>query len=161
MKEDDVAYLSGVVDSIGRFRVEIEEDDEYKTGYTMKPVFKMNRSDPETVVFGMLEEYCSEQSVGWEIKDLQSTMSFVVSGAEDLDKFFSPLAPYIIQKNELLGIFMGEIVMPVAEGKHHSKQGFYEIVKSMNEMYRNDPSINRWKYETSFFSNKWRDEIET
>ncbi|QRD99702.1 endonuclease domain protein [Halorubrum virus VOLN27B] len=161
MKETDVAYLSGVVDSIGRFRVEIEEDDEYKIGYTMEPTFKLNRSDPETVVFGMLEEYCSEKGIRWEIKDLQSTMSFVVSGADDLDSFFSPLAPYIIQKNELLSIFMGEIVVPVSEGKHLSKQGFYEIVKAMNELYRNDPSINRWKYETATFSNKWRDEIET
>jgi len=161
MKEDDVAYLSGVVDSIGRLRVEIEEDDEYKTGYTMKPVFKINRTEPETVVFGMFEDYCMDRDVRWKINEQGSSLTFEVSEPESLDAFFGPLAPYIVQKNELLSIFMGEIVPAVAEGEHHTKQGFYEIVKKMNEMYRNDPSITTWKYETSFFSNKWRDEIET
>lgn len=160
MKEDDVAYIAGVVDSLGRFRVEISEDDDFKIGYKLEPYVQISRSDPQTAVFGLFEEYCSEQGVRWEIKDSGTTMLFKISDAESIERFYGPLAPYLIQQSELASIFMGEILPAYQEKDYLTKQGFYEMVELTNELYRNDPSINKWKYEPEFFSEKWRDEIE-
>lgn len=161
MKEDEVAYLAGVVDSIGQFRVKIKEDDSYKLGYEMAPRFKLNRSEPETVVFGMFEDYCHDQGVRYNYNDTGTTMEFYLTEPDNIHRFLEPMFPYIVQKHEVLSIFVDEILPAYAQGEHQSKQGFYEIVKAMNEMYREDPSIHNWKYETAKFSNKWRDEIET
>jgi hypothetical protein len=161
MKEEDVAYIAGVVDSIGLFRVNIEEDSEYKTGYNMTPVLRIHRSEHETAALGLIDEYCEENHIRVQIHDKGTSIELEINKPDALRQFLEPLMPYLVQKQEIISIFMGEIVPAVEQKEHHSKQGFYEIIKRMDAMYRNDPSINKWKYKTQFFSNKWRDEIET
>lgn len=155
MKETDLSYIAGVVDSIGLFRADVREDNAMKVGFSLRPSFRINRSGSDKVVLGMIDEYCQEHGVNPRINDKGTTTQLEVRDPDELRQFFGPLEPYIIQQHEQLAVFMGELVPAVEEGKHTTKEGFIKTMDIVDKIYEKDSTVANRQYDAGHFKRKW------
>lgn len=157
MDETDVAYIAGVVDSIGLLRVKTKQDDRNKIGYTATPKLQIHRDGDDEIVIGMLDDYCAERSIKSSIEKAGNSLKLEVRGAENLRLFFNPLAPYTIQKHDRLVIMMNDVLPCFEEkGPRWTKEKFIEMMEAVDKLYEREPKMNSRKYDADFFKQKWR-----
>ena len=159
MKETEVSYIAGVVDSVGRFRANVSADQARSVGFKFQPSFEMNRSGTDEVVLGMIDEYCEQQGVRLRINEKGDTTAVKITDPDGLRRFFGPLEPLMIQKHEQLIIFMDELLPAYEDGKHETKEGFIELLEIADEIYELDSRVTNRKYTSGYFKQKWSNEL--
>lgn len=159
MKEQDVIYLAGLVDGVGSFEVNVSPHSNYATGYRFEPKIRISLHETDTAPLGLLDEYCEEVSVQYTIEEREATdtVRFVVTKPDNITRFVEPLGNYLIRKYENARILVNDILPEVQDGKHHTKQGLYELMEHVEKL-RAGTGRNP-KYDQEFFEEEWSDEL--
>lgn len=157
MKESDVIYLAGLVDGLGAFEVNVSPHDSYSTGFRFEPKIRIGLHESDTAILGMLDEYCEEQGVKYSIEERESseTLRFVVQGPNHICRFVIPFGDYLIRRYEAAHLMLNEILPAVKDGKHHSKDGFYELMEYVDELRSSVGRGREPKYTQEWFENEW------
>lgn len=159
MKESDVLYLAGVVDSIANLRVKVSEHNETRVGYQLSPRVTISRSGPAEVVIGMLDEYAIEHTVNSNIDDSGHSMTFEVVGRQSVKDFLEPIGGLLIQKHEQVELLFEEVFPALENGQHRTKQGFVEVMEVIDEVHEKESSTSKLKYTSGHFKQIWSSEL--
>lgn len=161
MEDTDVAHLAGFIDGAAVVTVEIIKHSNYKIGYSMEPVIRVQRADDEDLMFGKLAAYCDENAIRYRLdekthgkgKETAST-EFKINKPDDVRRFLEPLMDHLVSKfiqaNGLL-----QLVPEIENDTHRSEEGFYELMELVDEIRARNQGPNEEKYNQSFFADEF------
>ena len=155
MEKRDVVYLAGLFDGVGSLTVNVSESEDTKVGYQMKPKLLISLRESDTAVLGLLDEYCEEGGVQYFFKDRESddVIRFIVQKMEHIERFLQPLGKHLIRKYEDAELLVNVVLPGMKDGKHHSKEGFYELMEHVDELRVG--TGRTVKYDQEWFATKW------
>jgi hypothetical protein len=160
MDEKWLWYLSGAVDSHGRLSVSVKEVDSMAIGFQAIPriTFRIQESDSQEMVFGMLDEYAEENAVQYRIDEIphSSTSSFTVEKPNSIEQFLEPIMGGFILQKERAEIMVDEIIPKLEDGQPDTKEEFVELMEIVDRL-REKPvrSERSSKFSAEYFKNEW------
>lgn len=163
MKEHDIIYLSGLVDGVGSYEVNVSPHNNYATGFRFEPKFRMGLNESDTTILGMLDEYCEEIGVSYSIENRGTgdAIRFTIQTPCEIARFTEPFGDYLIRKYKDAEIMLNEIIPAVEDGKHTSKDGLYELMGWVDELRGDGGRGRNPKYTQEWFEEEWEGELST
>jgi len=163
VKESDVIYLAGLIDGIGSFEVNVSPHDSYATGFRFEPKLRISLHETDEAVLGLLDEYCEEVGVKYSVEKREATgaMRIVIQEPNGIINFVDPLGGYLIRNYEAAVIMLNDIIPPVKDGKHRTKQGLYELMEHVEKIRSSHGRGREPKYDQAWFEKEWKGEIST
>ncbi len=150
-------YLSGTFDTAGVITVKIQKDDRYTIGYDFQPMLTLNRMEPKTTVFGMIDEYAEEHGIKYRIEEQESGSNrLVIDDLESIKRFLEPIIGGFIQQREQAEVMLTEIIPAMEEGKHREKEGFYEMMDGVETLREASYTRKKSKYTKDYFKKEWK-----
>lgn len=149
----DVAYLAGVVDGKGNFRVTIQPNEKRNVGYSFMPQIRLGIGDSEMFI-NMIDAYCEEIDSEYFIADPSNTTEVVVSGLDAVDRFVGPLAQFFLLQREQVDA-MAEVIEGMQEDKHLSEEGIIELMEPVEVLQENRSAGRPSKYTQQYFKDEF------
>jgi hypothetical protein len=159
MEDNWLWYIAGAFDSIGTLTVSIGKNDEMAIGYQIQPMIMISRPEEKEVIFGMLDEYTTENGVKYHIEEQKSSYQMKIKDTESIKRFLEPIAPGLVQQEKEVEIMLEEIIPMIKEEKHHTKKGLVELMESVDELRESLHGRRETKYTSTHFKKKWAGEI--
>lgn len=72
-----------------------------------------------------------------------------------VEKFLKPLVGGLIEQEKQAKVMLDELIPGVKERKHETKQGFYELMRSVNTLRETIHSKQSPKYTPEYFMDEW------
>jgi len=159
MENNWLWYIAGAFDSVGTLSAKIQEDDRRSVGHQFQPKLTLSRPKSREVVFGMLDEYATESGAKYHIEEMENSLRLVINDAQSIERFLTPITPGIVQQEREVEIMLEEIIPALKEDKHTTKEGFVEIMESVDELRESVQTKGSPKYTSTHFKKKWAGEI--
>lgn len=148
------AYMTGIVDGVGSFSVQVGKDDTHSVGYTITVGFIFNRKNEAVVrvLADWLESYEIHPSIRVNRSD---SLRLEIMDREYLKKFLKLIRPFSRVKAEDVEILLEEVLPRLDAKEHTTKGGLIEFMGYVESM----PSINmkRRKYTQDYFIQEFED----
>lgn len=163
MKERDVIYLAGLIDGVGSFEVNVSPHSNYSTGFRFEPKIRIGLHESDTAVLGLLDEYCEEVGVKYQVEEREANDSqrVVIQDPDSIYRFVDPFGAYLVRRHEAAVVMLNEILPNVKDGKHKTKQGLYGLMEYVEKLRSNSGRGRDPKYTQEWFAEEWSDEIST
>jgi len=158
MEDQWLWYLAGAIDSNATISVQISKDDRLKLGYKIEPNVVYSRPKAVEQAIGMAEEYATENSVKYKIREVENSVRLKINDAESASRFLTPIIEGFVQQRERTEFFLDE-VLPVLEKNPQTKTEFLEAVAKFESLQQYPIESHTTKYSWTYFKEKWSDEI--
>lgn len=163
MEETDVAHLAGVFDAVGTITVHISKNSRYTIGYQYQAVVRMVRpKDDSDPLMGKVMAYCEENGVQYSISEKTQTNhetskshELFIKNPESIRRFLEPMMPYFVTQYDRAGIMLAEIIPRIEDGKHQTKEGFYELMRFADALRSPDRKGPEPKYTQEYFEDEF------
>lgn len=156
MEDNWLWYLVGVYDTAASFTVSITKQDDMAIGYDLHPEIHLSRPENKKIVFGMANEYCEENGVGYRMDQRPNSIEkLVIQGEYNIKDFLTPIIDGFVQQREQAEIMLDEIVPIFIEEKNFTKEGVIELMDSVDVLREKQPSRREVKYTKQYFKKEW------
>lgn len=154
-----VEYIGGIVDSQAYFTTSIHETS-YGIGYNMVPQIIIRRGGVHPAYASAVEAFCDEENLQYTSAGNIQTLYTVIDGSDAINDFAPKVGPYLIARRDELAYVHEELVPQFQADKHHTKQGFYDLLvdfQALNNSYRTRQRER--KFTPKFFEKEWGGDI--
>lgn len=154
-----VEYIGGIVDGRAYFKVAIGKSS-HGLGYSMVPQIPIRRGAVHPAYSTAVEVFCDNEKLRYNATGDMQTMHTIINGADAIGEFASVVGPYLIAKRDDLAYIHQELIPRFEAGKHHNKQGFYDLLVEFQALNTNRQTRKgSQKFTPEFFEEAWKGEI--
>lgn len=155
----DPPYISGLVDSCGKFSVQITKSRNSSIGYYMSPTVEISRSNCG-ILFQHVEQFLEAYEIEYNIRESRPghPNGISIKQPNEIRKFADAIGPYLIAEHRPAVLLIGEILPVYESGLNQSKQTFFEVMEFVEEIY--DIRGQKSKYTREYFADLWANDIE-
>lgn len=157
----DIAHLAGFIDGAGVVTVEIIKHSNYKIGYSMEPVVRVQRPDDEDLMLGKLAAYCDENAIRYRVNEVNrgkgeddSSIEFKINKPGDVEMFLEPLMDHLVSKLRQADILL-QLIPELEKDTHRTKKGFHGLMGWVDEIRSLNIGPNETKYNQEFFAEEF------
>jgi len=162
------AQVAGLLDAEGSVGSCIRADASSRLNYTQRPYVKCGQNQNGTILEELFRDYCDTFSIEVSLSKREArdavrspTVAARIYSPENIRKFLRPLLPLLREKRRQAVIMLREILPRHEERRHHTKEGFIELMRWKRELDREKPMDDEdRKYTVEYFEDLWADEIE-
>jgi hypothetical protein len=152
MHDGQIAYVAGLIDGVGSITVTVRKNDDYRTGYRLKPEIRIQRPESDAAVLGMLDEYCDEHGVKHSMYEKnEDSIRLSVTDPESIRRFLRPIVPYLISNHEPATIMLDDVLSRVEDGTSRTEDGILELMPYVERLREESRHGSGYKYDRDYF----------
>ncbi len=150
-------YLSGAVDCIGNFQVNIKKDDRVNLGYTINPRLRMSRPNEGELFYEVVDDYCEQLDITprYFENSTGSSIQMEIGNSDEIARFLDPIIPGFVQQHDRADFFLNEILPKFEEEPPQNKEEFIEVVELKSELEGYPIERGSTKYTPEYFRDEW------
>lgn len=156
-----VEWIAGVYDGACRYRPSINESKEYKIGYGMYPVARLHRSGVSQTFASLFLSFCDDYNLSYGNSSEQNKLQIVFTGSPNIRRVLDVIFPRLLVLGEVSEVLVHSILPRFDENTHHTKQGFYELLRDFDKVAEASGGPFRHReYDPAYFTDIWREQLE-
>lgn len=143
MDETDIAHLAGYVDAQGRITVHVIKNDDYSTGYELRPSVRITIPREDEALVGKFMAYCEANVVQYTWHDESgggaSSGQIDIKTPEAIRRFLRPLAPHLVATFDDASLLVEGVLPGIEEKEHHTPEGLLGILDTARPLRSGGP----------------------
>jgi hypothetical protein len=160
VNDEQIAHLAGFFDAAGNISLRVTKDEDYRLGFTLRPIVRVLRPNEEDPILGKLMEYADDEAVKYSLTEIShggggSSTGFVITDTDSIERFLEPMFEYMVTQYIRANIMLNEILPELEDGQHREKEGFVRLVSIADDIRRESASSKKVKYTEEYFREMW------
>lgn len=156
-----VEWVTGVYDGRCRYRPSIAKSNEYEIGYGMYPIARLRHAGVAPQYRSNINRFCDDYNLPYGDSSEQNTLRIVFTGPANIRRILDVLFPRLLVLAEASEALVNSILPRFDENMHHTKQGFYELLRDFDKVAEASGGPFRERdYDPAYFADQWRDELD-
>jgi hypothetical protein len=159
--------ISGLFDAEGHIIASVHAQGS-RGGHRLSPEIGLKQASEKTILDAIISRYSNIAGFHYSLYDVSDrrenrsdTEQMSVSSADGIEAFLRPLIPLLGEKRRQAKIMVNELIPAFRQQKHHTKEGFIEMMKIKERLDEQKPmSKEDRKYTVEYFKDLWADDIE-
>jgi hypothetical protein len=160
--------IAGLFDGEGCISAGAFKNGSRRLGHSFTPRVNVEQASDETILHAIASRYSSVAGFDYNIYERQTsaenesdTESLTIQAADDIEAFLRPIIPLLGEKRRQAQIMVNEFLPAYRQGKHHTKEGFIEMMKIKRRLDEQKPMGNDQRQHTvEKYQDMWADDIE-
>lgn len=153
-----LSYIAGVFDSCGGIDISVGKADRW-VGYRINVNLRISAPKYEPF-FGMLDAFCEANDIDYKLKERTDDIhQWQLTKTDDIKTFLTLTnnhLVYLVGKSDLVT----DTIFPTQEqGDTLDKQGFYNLLSTVERQLPRRQDNENVKYDTGFFEDEWEDSL--
>lgn len=147
-------YLAGALDFTTGLHARVQKSKSHSLGYTIVPTVTFVHQNKTPL--GMVDMICEQHGISTSMNQRDSgTYRLQVTGSDNIKTLLENIEPFIIGSAEQVNIMVNNIIPALELGEHHDKDGFIDVMDSIDNLRQYSSTRGTSKYTKEFFEDEW------